>query len=164
MTKNNYVIYCLLNPLTNNPVYVGQSQDYLSRYSAHLWNIHDTRNKSKLYKNLRKIYKESQLVPPVKLLEKTSKLKVLKREEHWINKYRKEGFALYNRPNKLKESQKANEHLLIRKRAKKAIFRIVKGGNTKGVADLIEVMINEYLEAHFPEDTATYQESYIKDV
>ena len=42
----------------------------------------------------------------------------------------------------------ANEHLLIRKRAKRSMFAIVKKENSS-IADLQEKMINDYLDKYY---------------
>jgi len=57
----------------------------------------------------------------------------------------------------------ATEHLLIRKRAKRSIFNIAKKENN-GIADLIEEMINSYLNDNYKDGdkfTDTYDENYI---
>ena len=62
---------------------------------------------------------------------------------------------------KLPKALLANEHLLIRKRAKRSIFFLAKREN-KSIADLVEEMINKHFDNHYPEDTNSYQDYYIK--
>ena len=62
---------------------------------------------------------------------------------------------------KLPKALLANEHLLIRKRAKRSIFFLAKKEN-KSIADLVEEMINKHFDNHYPEDTNSYQDYYIK--
>ena len=62
---------------------------------------------------------------------------------------------------KLPKALLANEHLLIRKRAKRSIFFLAKREN-KSIADLIEEMINKHFDKHYPEDTNSYKDYYIK--
>lgn len=45
----------------------------------------------------------------------------------------------------------ATEHLLIRKRAKRSVFNLAKEEN-RGIADLIEEMINCYLDKRYTEE------------
>ena len=60
---------------------------------------------------------------------------------------------------KLPKTLLATEHLLIRKRAKRSIFAIAKACN-KSIADLIEEMINKYIDEQFGDEGNPIQESY----
>lgn len=51
----------------------------------------------------------------------------------------------------------ATEHLLIRKRAKRSVFNLAKEENS-GIADLIEEMINCYLDKHYTEENNSVRE------
>lgn len=61
---------------------------------------------------------------------------------------------------KLPKALLANEHLLIRKRAKKSIFTIAKE-ERKGIADLVEEMVNNYLDDNYKDNADILQANYI---
>lgn len=61
---------------------------------------------------------------------------------------------------KLPKALLANEHLLIRKRAKRSIFAIAKLNN-RSIADLVEEMVNNSISSMFNEDHQFFRDYYI---
>ncbi len=88
------IVYVLINPLNNEPFYVGSTNNLKVRLSAHKRGHEGTKEKKELIRQLYKAGKE----PSTLLLFKCSEKAAAKAEAHVFNLLTCEGYDLLNDP------------------------------------------------------------------
>jgi hypothetical protein len=131
-----HMIYALVNPITNEPFYVGETTNLATRLSKHFGVSEPHKNKNEYIQDLiSKGYKIKTWILDSCIDNKEEAVKI---ESEYIEKYRKAGYKLLNRnkggnnpPSQkgVKQSEKTKELRSINSPLTKMVQQIDKLGN-----------------------------------
>lgn len=111
--NEEYFVYLIIDPITDDPIYVGKAKDVMRRLGGHL--THDNLGNWEMdvfFRNLRK-----QLIfPKFKVLEKCCGYNIKARERYWVQHY----CSIYTTMKNIQYKPKPEQVLEIRKSAQSA--------------------------------------------
>ena len=125
-------IYCLVDPETLEPRYVGKTNNLAVRYKNHL---NKARDKNTHKRNWLMKLKDLGLKPDLEILEETSVDEWKEREKYWIRMYRKAGFKLTNCTDGGDGLTVGNQTTFKKGHNSKKVFVYNKSGNLEFVFD-----------------------------